>query len=56
MFRRLSSDARRSQIVQSTLALLADTPIDRITPRQVARALGISRTQLYDLLHRHHIE
>jgi len=47
MFRRLSSDARRSQIVQSTLALLADTPIDRITPRQVARALGISRLALF---------
>ena len=47
MSRRLSNDVRRSQIVQSALALLADTPVDRITTRQVARALGISRPALF---------
>ena len=47
MSRRLSSDARRSQIVQSTLALLADTPVERISTRQVARALGISQPALF---------
>jgi AcrR family transcriptional regulator len=47
MSRRLSSDARRSQIVRSTLALLADTPVERITTRQVARALGISQPALF---------
>jgi len=47
MVRRLSRDARRSQIVDCTLALLADTPIDRITTRQVARELGISQPALF---------
>jgi TetR/AcrR family transcriptional regulator len=47
MRRRLSSDARRCQIVQSTLALLADTPVEHITTRQVARALGISQPALF---------
>jgi AcrR family transcriptional regulator len=47
MPRRLSSDARRSQIVSTTLALLADTPVDRITTRQVARELGISQPALF---------
>jgi len=47
MARRLSRDARRSQIVQSTLVLLADTPAERITTRQVARALGISQPALF---------
>ena len=44
---RLSREARRSQIVDCTLALLADTPIDRITTRQVARELGISQPALF---------
>ena len=43
MSRRLASDARRSQIVPSALALLADTPVDRITTRQLAHELGISQ-------------
>ena len=43
MSRRLSSDARRSQIVQSALALLAGTPVVRITTRQVAHELGVSQ-------------
>jgi AcrR family transcriptional regulator len=47
MSRRLSSDTRRSQIVQSTLALLADTPVERITTRQVAHELGISQPALF---------
>jgi TetR/AcrR family transcriptional regulator len=46
MSRRPPSDARHSQIVESTLALLADTPIDRITTRRVARAVGISQLAL----------
>ncbi|MBW2288576.1 MAG: DUF2249 domain-containing protein [Deltaproteobacteria bacterium] len=47
MPRRLSREARRSQIVDCTLALLADTPIDRITTRQVAHELGISQPALF---------
>jgi len=47
MSRRLSSETRRSQIARTTLALLADTPVDRITTRQVARALGISQPALF---------
>jgi AcrR family transcriptional regulator len=47
MSRRLSREARRSQIVSCTLTLLADTPIDRITTRQVARELGISQPALF---------
>jgi len=47
MSRRLSSEARRGQIVRTTLALLADTPVDRITTRQVARELGISQPALF---------
>ena len=47
MSRRLSSEARRSQIVSTTLALLADTPVDRITMRRVARELGISQLALF---------
>jgi TetR/AcrR family transcriptional regulator len=47
MSRRLSREARRSQIVDCTLALLADTPIDRITTRQVARELGTSQPALF---------
>jgi TetR/AcrR family transcriptional regulator len=47
MSARLSREARRGQIVSCTLALLADTPIDRLTTRQVARALGISQPALF---------
>lgn len=47
MPRRLPREARRNQIVERTLALLADTPIDRITTRQVARELGISQPALF---------
>jgi AcrR family transcriptional regulator len=47
MSQRLSSEARRGQIVSATLALLADTPVDRITTRQVARELGISQPALF---------
>ena len=47
MSERLSREARRNQIVDCTLALLADTPIDRITTRQVARELGISQPALF---------
>jgi AcrR family transcriptional regulator/uncharacterized protein (DUF2249 family) len=47
MSRRFSSDERRGQIVEATLALLADTPADRITTRQVAREVGISQPALF---------
>jgi AcrR family transcriptional regulator/uncharacterized protein (DUF2249 family) len=47
MSRRLSGEVRRGQIVATTLALLADTPVDRITTRQVARELGISQPALF---------
>lgn len=47
MSARLSRETRRGQIVSCTLALLADTPIDRITTRQVARELGISQPALF---------
>ncbi|MFQ5417104.1 MAG: DUF2249 domain-containing protein [Myxococcota bacterium] len=46
MSRRLSNEAGRDQIVSATLALLADSPVDRITARQVAHELGISRLAL----------
>lgn len=47
MSRRVSSNERRGQIVEATLALLADTPADRITTRQVAREVGISQPALF---------
>jgi AcrR family transcriptional regulator/uncharacterized protein (DUF2249 family) len=47
MSRRFSSVERRGQIVEATLALLADTPADRITTRQVAREVGISQPALF---------
>jgi AcrR family transcriptional regulator/uncharacterized protein (DUF2249 family) len=51
MSRRPSSETRRSQIARATLALLADTPVDRITTRQVARELGISQPALFRHFH-----
>jgi len=47
MTRRLSSDQRRHQVVEATLALLATTPIDRITTRQIARKVGMSQPALF---------
>ena len=47
MTRRLSSSQRRHQVVEATLALLATTPIDRITTRQIARRVGMSQPALF---------
>jgi len=47
MSRRLTTEIRRGQIARATLTLLANTPVDRITTRQVARELGISQPALF---------
>jgi AcrR family transcriptional regulator len=47
MTRRLASSQRRHQVVEATLALLATTPIDRITTRQIARKVGMSQPALF---------
>ncbi len=44
---RLSSERRRQEIVEATLALLATTPIHGITTREVARRVGISQPALF---------
>ncbi len=44
---RLSSERRRREIVEATLALLASTPIHAITTRQVARRVGVSQPALF---------
>jgi AcrR family transcriptional regulator len=47
MTERRTTDARRTQIVQTALSLLADTPIDRLTTRQIAEQVGISQPALF---------
>jgi len=47
MTKRRPTDARRSQIVETTLALLADAPIDTLTTRQIAERIGISQPALF---------
>jgi AcrR family transcriptional regulator/uncharacterized protein (DUF2249 family) len=44
---RLSSERRRREIVEATLALLATTPIHAITTRQVARRVGVTQPALF---------
>jgi len=46
-FRRAKTDVRRQQIVEATLALLADSPIDQLSTRQIARELGVSQPALF---------
>lgn len=38
---------RKQEIVEAVLALLADTPLERMTTRQIAKALGISQPALF---------
>ncbi len=38
---------RREQIVQATLELLADTPLDKLTTRQIASRVGVSQPALF---------
>jgi AcrR family transcriptional regulator len=45
--RREKSEVRRRQIVDATLALLADCSLDQLSTRQIARALGISQPALF---------
>lgn len=46
-FRRAKTDVRRQQIVETTLALLADSPLDQLSTRQIAKGLGISQPALF---------
>ena len=46
-FRRAKTDVRRQQIVETTLALLADSPLDKLSTRQIAKGLGISQPALF---------
>lgn len=41
------SYGRREQIVDATLDLLADTPLDKLTTRQIARRVGVSQPALF---------
>ncbi len=43
----MSSEERRNQVVDTALALLADTPLDQLTTRQIARAVGVSQPALF---------
>ena len=47
MTRRLSSHERRRQIVEATLELLADTSVESITTRQVAKRVGVTQPALF---------
>jgi len=47
MTSRRSTDDRRTQIAATALALLADTPIDALTTRQLAERVGISQPALF---------
>lgn len=44
---RVKSDVRRQQIVAAARALLADVPLDQLSTRQIARAIGISQPALF---------
>src|ERR1700709_299942 len=45
--RRLSTDARREQLLASRARLLADRPFDEVSIEEVARAAGVSKGLLY---------
>jgi len=45
--RRGKSDSRREQIVEATLALLANVPLDQLSTRQIAKEIGISQPALF---------
>jgi TetR/AcrR family transcriptional regulator len=45
--RRAKSDVRRQQIVEATLSLLAEFPLDQLSTRQIARAIGVSQPALF---------
>lgn len=45
--RRGKSDGRREQIVQATLSLLGDVPLDQLSTRQIAREIGVSQPALF---------
>lgn len=45
--RRASTDDRRDQILRATLDLLATTPLDRVTTRQIATRVGVSQPALF---------
>jgi TetR/AcrR family transcriptional regulator len=47
MTRRLPSEQRRQQIVAAALDLLAQTPVEDLTTREIARAVGISQPALF---------
>jgi len=44
---RLPSERRRQEIIDATLALLATTPIQGVTTREVARRVGVSQPALF---------
>ena len=45
--RREKSPERRRQIVEATLGLLASTPIERLTTRDIAEVVGVSQPALF---------
>jgi AcrR family transcriptional regulator len=45
--RRLSTDARREQLLDSGARLLAERPFDEVSIEQIARAAGVSKGLLY---------
>jgi AcrR family transcriptional regulator len=45
--RRAKSEVRQQQIVAATLALLAEVPLDQLSTRQIARAIGVSQPALF---------
>lgn len=47
MTRREKTQRRRAQIAETTLALLGETPLEQLTTRQIAKALGISQPALF---------
>lgn len=44
---RMATDRRQQQIVEAMLDLLATTPVERITTRQIARAVGLTQPALF---------
>ncbi len=47
MTRRKTGKERREQVVAATLELLSETPIDQISTRQIARAVGLTQPALF---------
>src|ERR1700712_4701679 len=45
--RRLSTDARREQLLASGASLLAERPYDEVSIEEIARAAGVSKGLLY---------